>query len=104
MIEAIVLAHMRYLENVARFLEGGEFPPLTAPTECSLGRWYREAAPRYGERAEFQELGALHEAFHEVTEKAVRLFEEGKREEAERLLNEAYRLFGRIEHILLSLE
>lgn len=104
MIEAIVLAHMRYLENVTRFFEGGEPPPLTPPTECSLGRWYRENAGRYGEREEFKELGALHETFHEVTERAVRLFQEGKRGEAERLLNEGYRLFGRIEHLLLSLE
>ncbi len=104
MTEQIVLAHLRYLENVVRFFEGGEEPSLTPPTDCSLGRWYRENGERYGERGEFQELGLLHQTFHEVTERAVGLFREGRRQEAEELLNEAYRLFGRIEHLLLSLE
>ncbi len=82
MVEQIVLAHMQYLEGIARFFEGGEDPPLTPPTDCSLGRWYQENRERYGERAEFRELGLLHQTFHEKAERAVLLLRQGKRKEA----------------------
>ncbi|GAA6731841.1 hypothetical protein YIM73518_16040 [Thermus brockianus] len=104
MLEVIVLAHLRYLENVEKFLEGGEEPPLTPPTECSLGRWYHgEGEKVYGHLPAFREIGPLHEAFHALTAQAVSLKKEGREAEARERMNEAYRLFGRIEHLLLTL-
>lgn len=105
MLEAIVLAHLRYLENVERFMEGGPEPALTPPAECSLGRWLAgEGRGAYEHLPAFQEVVSLHERFHGLTAEAVSLKQEGKEAEARERMNEAYRLFGRIEHLLLRLD
>jgi hypothetical protein len=104
-VEKVVLAHLQYLENVQRFLDGGPYPPLSAPTDCALGRWIRgEGEARYGQEAWFRELVELHKAFHGVTEEAVKAQERGDPAEAGRKMDEAYRLFGRIEHLLMQVE
>lgn len=105
MVEALVLAHLRYLESVERFLEGGPEPALSQPSECSLGRWYTgEGQGAYGHLPAFQEMGALHDRFHALTAEAVAQKREGREAEARERMSEAYRLFGRIEYLLLQLD
>jgi hypothetical protein len=103
-VEQVVLAHLRYLENVQRFLEGGPRPALSSPEDCLLGRWVSgEGKEKYGQAPWFGELVELHKAFHNLTEEAVRLQERGESEEAAKRMNEAYGLFARVEHILLEM-
>jgi len=104
-VEKAILAHLQYLENVQRFLDGGPYPPLTAPTDCVLGRWIEEEGRvRYGQEVWFGELVQLHKAFHGITEEAVKAQERGNLTEATHKIEEAYRLFGRIEYLLLRIE
>jgi methyl-accepting chemotaxis protein len=104
LVEEVVLGHLRYLESVQRFLEGGPRPALSSPEDCLLGRWIGgEGKDKYGQTPWFGELVERHKAFHNLTEEAVRLQERGESEEAAKRMNEAYGLFARIEHILLEM-
>jgi|GEM_PF-3573783 len=104
-VEKVVLAHLQYLQNVERFLEGGPPPPLSAATDCALGRWIgEEGGASYGGEDWFKELVERHDSFHRTTEEAVRAYEGGDAASAKQKLDEVYPLFGRIEYLLLRVK
>lgn len=97
-VEQAILGHLQYLGRVEDYVKGrSEGVALSSPSECLLGRWLAEQAP-----GDWQELRANHERFHALAESAVQAKQDGKQAEAEKLLQEMYVLFGRIEHLLLQ--
>jgi hypothetical protein len=94
-IEQVVLAHFRYIERVAQFLEGsGPEPELTSPEACALGQWLKEHPN--------PKLVEPHARFHQALADAVAKKKAGAEGEARALLDRAYTLYSQIEHALFQ--
>jgi methyl-accepting chemotaxis protein len=61
--------------------------------DCALGKWYySEGVQTCSALPEFVRLGKLHEDMHNAVKKTVRLWNEGKRNEAGVMGNKVYEL------------
>jgi hypothetical protein len=104
LVEQVILAHLDYLNQIVDFVEGRKPEAQTrSHTECTLGRWLAGEGQEHREAPWFDELFERHRRFHEVTQAAVQLTQEGRGAEAQEKVNEAYQLFSWIESTLLNL-
>jgi EAL domain-containing protein (putative c-di-GMP-specific phosphodiesterase class I) len=83
--------YLRWLEAVASLLEDESRPndQRSSTVECTFGQWYRgRGFARYGELAEYEVVGAVHERSHALVDELLALARGGQSEAARALLHE----------------
>ncbi len=83
--------YLRWLEAVASLLEDESRPndQRSSTVECTFGQWYRgRGFARYGELAEYEVVGAVHERSHALVDELLALARGGQSEAARARLHE----------------
>ena len=83
--------YLRWIDAVARLLKDESAPidPRLGRTQCVFGHWYRgRGFARYGQLAEYEAAGAVHERSHEVADQLLALARDGRPEAARARLHE----------------
>ncbi len=104
-----IIEHAEYVENIIRAMEGKiSFEP-TDHSRCNLGKWlYSEGlqkAQKYGTEATqlIKDLESIHLEFHQTGSEAVKLYREGKYQEAQDKVDKLVELSRSIADILVKL-
>ena len=94
-------AHLDWVRKLEKYLTGDKsaihHSSLANHHSCMLGRWYYSVGTqRYGNMPHMQELEAPHADFHRKVALAVMSHDNGKKQEAQKMLDEVRRLSGQI--------
>ncbi|MFZ4619094.1 MAG: methyl-accepting chemotaxis protein [Bacteroidota bacterium] len=85
-IDAAIEAHNQWKGRIQNLLNGREHmtvDQVTTHLQCKLGKWYyEEGQSQYKSNFHFQELGTAHEKLHAVLKDVVRLYNDGRKNEA----------------------
>jgi len=104
-----VIDHGKFMQNVFRAIEGKVGYTFVDHTQCDLGRWYYSEGIKdistYGDEAInlFKNMEKAHIEFHAAGNEAVKLFNEGKIEEADRKVSEMIRLSKELVDYLIKI-
>ncbi len=104
-----ILEHAKFVEDIIQTMEGkGSFVP-SDHTQCGLGKWlYTEGIAQIntlgGEAVNLLDrLEKIHAKFHQMGIEAIKLQEEGKYKEAQKLIKEMSDMSREIAEILVKL-
>ncbi|WP_457621561.1 methyl-accepting chemotaxis protein [Persephonella sp.] len=99
-----VVDHAVWMDNVVKAIEGKTDWRPTDHTQCNLGKWYyskgREVISSYGNEALsiFNEIEPAHKKLHTLGITAIKIYNEGNKEEAydlvEDMLNSSEKIVG----------
>ncbi len=85
-IDAAIEAHNQWKSRIQNLLNGKEHitvDQVTTHLQCKLGKWYyEEGQAQFKSNFHFQELGSAHEKLHTVLKDVVRLYNDGRKNEA----------------------
>ncbi len=85
-------AHLRWVERLEGLVYRGVKIPreeLVSHRNCALGQWYYSfGSQHYGHVPEFRAIEPPHEKLHQIARQIVDAIDQGKRAEAERLLEQ----------------
>ncbi len=99
--------HRCWVDTIAARLagvEGGEAPEID-PHACRFGQWYDTAGRiRHSHLAEFPAIDVVHRRIHEIGAAALALHEQGRSDEANRLLPKLFRLREELVALLHALQ
>ncbi len=104
-----ILEHAKFVEDIIQVMEGkGSFVPPDH-TQCNLGKWlYTEGIAKInklgGEAVNLLDrLEKVHAKFHQTGIEAIKLQEEGKYKEAQKMINDLAEMSREIADILVKL-
>ena len=94
-------AHLEWVRKLEKYLSGDKnaihHSSITNYHNCMLGRWYYGVGTqRYGNLPNMKELEAPHADFHRKVALAVKLHDNGQKQDAKKMLEEARRLSGQV--------
>jgi diguanylate cyclase (GGDEF)-like protein/PAS domain S-box-containing protein len=87
--------HRQWVDDVAARVEGvgGGESPQASPRACRFGHWYdTTGSARYGDLPEFAAIAPIHERVHAIGTATMALSEQGRADEARRMLPELFHL------------
>jgi len=104
-----VVDHAVWMDNVIKAIEGKTDWRPTDHTQCNLGKWYyskgKEVISGYGNEAlsTFNEIEPAHKRLHTLGINAIKIYEEGKKEEAYELIEDMLDSSEKIVKLLFKL-
>ena len=95
--ELLLLKHFKYLDAASGFVDGlsNEAPEIMDPNKCDVAVWLKENPN--------SELEEVHTQFHRAIGSALDFKKQGRNEDANIKMDEAYILLAKLEKMLLEI-